>query len=58
MSSTITYNVRNYLVVGTDDRLVSGLDEISDAVDGGAVQVAAVLAVLDELAGFDVDLHL
>ena len=41
-----------------DNGLISGVDEISDAVDGGAVEVAAVLAVLDELPGLDVDLHL
>ena len=42
----------------TDDWLKSRLDKIADSVDWSAVEVAAILAVLDELAGLDVDLHL
>ena len=41
-----------------DDGLISCVDEIPDSVNGCSVQVAAELAVFDELPGLDVDLHL
>jgi len=46
----------HYLIMWTDNGLVASLDEVPDAVDGGAVKVGPVLAVLNELAGLDVDL--
>ena len=42
----------------TNDRLISGLNKIPDAIDRRSVEVAAVLAVLDELSALDVQLHL
>jgi hypothetical protein len=52
------YSYEIYLIVWTNDGLISGLNKISDAIDGRAVEVAAILAVLNELSGLDVQLHL
>lgn len=42
----------------TNDRLKSGGNEIPDPVCRSSVHVAPVLAVLDELAGLNINLHL
>ena len=42
----------------TNEGLISGLNKIPDAIDRRAVEVATVLAVLDELPALDVQLHL
>lgn len=46
------------LIVRIQQTHVSGVDERTHALRVGAVQVPLVLAVLDELAGLDVLLHL